>query len=232
MPEPQILSEKKYSTTKYQPPAAFTTKTYSNGPKMAQCELAARPLFQSLRQTYRRGLPVAQLQSNRSFASTPASENAAQSEAQRPAFYKSPDPSLVTSPRLERKLVRSGNAPIGSRRRRAALQNSTNIPFEQLPYQCFQEARKVLMEDREEKIKDIEAEREKIAKLRALETTDAEGEARKQVRLRSLEKQLEKLKIFADINDPSVKRRFEDGNGTNLYVAISVTLLETNTCMI
>lgn len=83
-----------------------------------------------------------------------------------------------------------------------------------MPYQCFQEARKILNADREEKIAQIVAETEKIQRL---ETADAStmrgGEAYKQKRLASMRKYVEELKILADINDPLVKRRFEDGMG-------------------
>jgi large subunit ribosomal protein L35 len=40
------------------------------------------------------------------------------------------------------------------------------------------------------------------------------GEANKQRRLSSMRRELERLKILADINDPMVKKRFEDGDGT------------------
>ncbi|KAL9012188.1 MAG: hypothetical protein Q9173_003039 [Seirophora scorigena] len=124
------------------------------------------------------------------------------------------NPNIVSSPRLERKLVRStGQQPIGSRRRRAALQNSKNIPFEQLPYQCFQEARKLLLADREEKLKQIEEERRRIAKSQAIHAAQHGGEFVKNGRLISMQKYLEKLKILADINDPVIKKRFEDGEG-------------------
>ncbi|KAL8930674.1 MAG: hypothetical protein Q9208_000545 [Pyrenodesmia sp. 3 TL-2023] len=125
------------------------------------------------------------------------------------------DPNIVSSPRLERKLVRTtGQQPIGSRRRRAALQNSKNIPFEQLPYQCFQEARKLLLADREEKLKQIEEERRRIAKVKAVTATQYGGEYVKKGRIVRMQKHLEKLKILADINDPVIKKRFEDGEGT------------------
>lgn len=109
--------------------------------------------------------------------------------------------------------MRKGIAPIGSRRRRAALQDSANVPFEQLPYQCFQEARKVLLADREEKLKDIEATRNKIARLQSLSAAEAGGEQSKKSRLGAYEQHLEHLKILADINDPLVKKKFEDGQG-------------------
>ncbi|KAK0125499.1 hypothetical protein ONS95_000493 [Cadophora gregata] len=124
------------------------------------------------------------------------------------------DPATVTNPRHEKKLMKSGVIPIGSRRRRAALKTSDNIPFEQLPYQCFQEARKVLAADREEKLKLIATERLRISNLVAMDASSLRGgEATKQKRLESMRRHLEYLKIQADINDPLIKKRFEDGEG-------------------
>jgi large subunit ribosomal protein L35 len=124
------------------------------------------------------------------------------------------DRNTTTAAWAERKLLRSGTPPVGSRRRRAAIRTSEDMPFDQLPYQCFQEARKVLQEDRQEKLYAI---RKEMAKIQKLEETPAEqvqgGEARKNMRLTSLRKQLEEYKILADINDPIVKRKFEDGFG-------------------
>jgi len=102
--------------------------------------------------------------------------------------------------------------PIGSRRRRAALQAGEQFPFEQLPYQCFQEARKVLQVDRAEKLKQIEAQRAKLQRLMAADT-QPQNEASKERRMKSMAEHLEELKVWADINDPVVKRRFEDGKG-------------------
>ncbi|EER25073.1 hypothetical protein D8B26_007672 [Coccidioides posadasii str. Silveira] len=180
---------------------------------MAHCELASKQLLQCVRQSYKGGLAALQLQSTRSFTSTAIPFEEAQAETPTQPFYRAPDPALVTSPRLERRLIRAGKFPIGSRRRRAALQGSLNIPFEQLPYQCFQEARKVLIEDRAEKLKQIEIERARLEKLRAVKPEDIGGEALKQSRIKGTERYLEKLKILADINDPLIKRRFEDGLG-------------------
>ncbi len=105
---------------------------------------------------------------------------------------------------------------LGSRRRRAALATTGNVPFEQMPYQCFQEARKILAQDREEKVAKIAAE---TAKIKRLELADAStfrsGESYKQKRLESYRDYVESLKILADINDPLVKRRFEDGQGAS-----------------
>ncbi|KAK5227630.1 mitochondrial 54S ribosomal protein YmL35 [Exophiala xenobiotica] len=137
-----------------------------------------------------------------------------EAEVQRPSFYRDPDPATVFVPRLERKLNRAGNQPIGSRRRRAALAQSPGVPFDQLPYQCFQEARQILIEDRAEKLKKIETERARIARLQEVDpNTFPGGETYKQNRLKSMHAELERLKILADINDPDVKRRFEDGKG-------------------
>ncbi|KAI0413672.1 ribosomal protein YmL35 [Xylaria grammica] len=124
------------------------------------------------------------------------------------------DPNTTTAHWAERKLMRTGTPPIGSRRRRAALRSSQNVPFEQLPYQCFQEARRVLQEDRQEKLQALAKE---LAKVKRLEETPADqvpgGQRKKDLRLTSLRKYIEELKILVDINDPVVKRRFEDGLG-------------------
>lgn len=123
-------------------------------------------------------------------------------------------PALVSTQRDENWPLRSGLPPIGSRRRRAALRDSPNLPFEQLPYQCFQEARKVLAADREEKLKQIELQRARIARLLQQDATVSGGEFEKQRRLTSMRKHLEELKILADINDPAIRKRFQDGEGT------------------
>ncbi|GAP91409.1 putative phosphatidylethanolamine-binding protein [Rosellinia necatrix] len=124
------------------------------------------------------------------------------------------DPNTTTAHWAERKLMRIGTPPVGSRRRRAALRTSENVPFDQLPYQCFQEARKILQEDREEKLKAIA---KKLAKIKQLEEKPAgqlPGTRRDtNMRIQSLKKYVEELKILIDINDPVVKRRFEDGLG-------------------
>lgn len=181
---------------------------------MAHCERASRPLLQCLRSTYVRGLSGFQGQPTRGFQSTAVPREDAQPESQ---DEQNLDPALVSSPRMEKAIMRKGVAPIGSRRRRAALQGSPGIPFEQLPYQCFQEARKILLEDREEKLKQIEATREKLSTLQATPAEDAGGLQAKRSRTGVMEHQLERLKILADINDPMVKKRFEDGLGISLY---------------
>lgn len=126
-------------------------------------------------------------------------------------------PWTVTNPQLERRMTRQGVQPIGSRRLRAAFRSTDNIPFEQLPYQCFQEALKVLKADREEKLKLIQTERLRISNLVATDaSTVSGGEEQKERRLKNMRKHLEDLKIQADINDPLIKKRFEDGIG--LYI--------------
>lgn len=124
------------------------------------------------------------------------------------------DPNITTLPWAEKKLIKKGINPIGSRRRRAAVRQTLNIPFEQLPYHCFQEARKLLAEDRAQKLEDI---RKTYQKLKTLETQSADtyrgGEEYKSKKMRSLRKHLEYLKVQADMNDPAVKRKFEDGFG-------------------
>ncbi|KAL4943590.1 hypothetical protein BDV06DRAFT_189462 [Aspergillus oleicola] len=178
---------------------------------MAHCERASRPLVQCIQKSSIRGLPSVQLQT-RAFQTTTAVQEQAQAKPAKQAFYKSPDPSLVSSKRLEKRLMRQGILPIGSRRRRAALQGSDNLPFEQLPYQCFQEAQKVLLANREEKLKEIASTTEKIAKIEALPEEERTKHST-QNKLRALQSHVTKLQVLADINDPLVKKKFEDGNG-------------------
>jgi large subunit ribosomal protein L35 len=139
-----------------------------------------------------------------------------------PPAPRSLDPNTITSSRDERRLLRSRVFPIGSRRRRAAIRSSQNIPFEQLPYQCFQEARKVLAEDRSEKLDAIEQQRARIDRLKAQDANVSGGEWQKARRMDSMQRHLEKLKIHADINDPMVKKRFEDGGGMFAYMHVYV----------
>lgn len=124
------------------------------------------------------------------------------------------DPVLVSTHTQEQQTTKTALHPIGSRRRRAAIKSTGSIPFEQLPYQCFQEARKILQADREEKIEQIEVERKRIAKVLAQESASCGGEARRKGQLIAMHKHLDHLKILADINDPVIKKRFEDGEGT------------------
>ena len=141
------------------------------------------------------------------------SSNHQDAEAQRSTRNLNPEETTYI-PRFERKLMRTGARLVGSRRRRTALAKSPGIAFDQLPYQCFQEARKILIADREQKVKKIETERARIARLKAVDSsTFPGGDIYKQRRLRSMEAELERLKIVADVNDPNVKRKFEDGKG-------------------
>jgi large subunit ribosomal protein L35 len=82
-----------------------------------------------------------------------------------------------------------------------------------MPYQCFQEARKVLQEDREEKIEKITEMRRRIARWQNIPADEFGGDYVKKGKLVRMQKHLEELKILADINDPVIKKRFEDGMG-------------------
>jgi len=142
------------------------------------------------------------------------------STSSKPSLPPNPGPQPDPSPQLESVTVKENKqADIGSRRRRAALQYTSGIPFEQLPYQCFQEARKILIADREEKLKQIEKERARIIRLRDTDPALCGGEALKKQRLKDLIDKFERLKIMADINDPLVKRKFEDGLGRLLLTS-------------
>ncbi|KAF2867732.1 phosphatidylethanolamine-binding protein [Massariosphaeria phaeospora] len=151
-------------------------------------------------------------------ASAPNDSNAA--TAENPEYMKkwgTLDPSSVVFKRDERRLLRrEGLQPVGSRRRRALLRRSANtpdIPFEQLPYQCFQEARKILLEDRQEKLKQIETQTLRLKNLIAQDPAVSGGQAAKEARMRSMRNYINELVILADINDPVVKKKFEDGQG-------------------
>lgn len=123
------------------------------------------------------------------------------------------DPNTVL-PEFETALMKNGVMPIGSRRRRLALRTTGNLPFEQLPYQAFQEARKILSADREEKLAQIQEALEKISWLEKKETCDINGgQLLKNLKLARVRRQVERLKILADVNDPLVKKNFEDGLG-------------------
>lgn len=130
------------------------------------------------------------------------------------------DPQTVENKKQERRLLRrEGVQPVGSRRRRAALRLSSvrkteEIPFEQLPYQCFQEARKFLLEDRQEKLKEIKTQQQRIQNTAASNAS----EQSKRDRIARMKVHLNNLIIATDINDPIVKRKFEDGQGASLWV--------------
>lgn len=164
-----------------------------------------------------RGLSVRAFSTSAPVAEEVAATTAAAASTQAPP-PSSLDRDNVFTPRAERKLLRTrGLTPVGSRRRRAAILSGSRIPFEQLPFQCFQEARKVLIQHRQEKVEDIDAERQKIARLKAA-SVEPQNEQRHQHRINSMERYLEQLKIHADINDPMVKRRFEDGKGESIFL--------------
>ena len=82
-----------------------------------------------------------------------------------------------------------------------------------MPYQCFQEARKVLALDREEKLAQIAEMRARIVKVSNVPAERMGGEYVKKGKLVRMQKWLEELKVFADVNDPVIKKRFEDGIG-------------------
>ncbi|TVY53337.1 54S ribosomal protein L35, mitochondrial [Lachnellula cervina] len=176
---------------------------------MSACQKAARPLARCLQNT--KSFPQATRAVRTFTSSSRQNEEVVVESTKAPKVW---DPETVTSRKGEKALMRSGVMPIGSRRRRAAIQSSDNIPFEQLPYQCFQEALQVLREDRTEKLEQIKIERLRISNLVAQDASDIKGgEVQKEKRLDSMRRYLEKLKIEADINDPLIKKRFEDGEG-------------------
>lgn len=77
----------------------------------------------------------------------------------------------------------------------------------------------MLQNDRVEKVEEIRMQQGRIERLQARVDgmSGEEGErgmvAKEEHRLRSMRKRLEELKILADINDPVVKKKFEDGFG-------------------
>lgn len=202
---------------------------------MSSCQRVARPIARSLRQaptfqssSFALSRTFMQSAARKDEATTtttttpPPSEpipNTVNTIAQSSESHAPPTDlrNTVTAYWAERKLVKKGLHPIGSRRRRAAIKTSENIPFEHLPYQCFQEARKVLQEDRQEKLQALQST---LASIKRLEETPADqlpgGERKKNMRLTSLREYVEELKILADINDPTVKRKFEDGLGESI----------------
>jgi hypothetical protein len=115
-----------------------------------------------------------------------------------------------------RKLRRRGVVVTGDRRSRLAKLTTPDLPFESLPYECFQEAMKVLRTDRQEKVDKIVETKKRIAVLEAKRTEDDRAENARLKKLKSLRDYAAELEILADINDPVVKRKFEDGTGTRL----------------
>lgn len=124
-----------------------------------------------------------------------------------------PDPLLVSIPSKEPKPRRPKTQLVGSRRWRAASRAIDSVPFEQLPYQCFQEARKILAADREEKLQQIQVQRRRIKRWLATDPAECGGQDGMKGKLVAMQKHLEHLKILADSNDPTIKMRFEDGKG-------------------
>lgn len=196
---------------------------------MSRCQQVGRPILRSLQsgpssRTYTSAFSTTCSRTQDVVADTTASASEPPPPPPPPSNEKQNDPdwkerrldpNTTTLRWAEKKLIKAGTPPVGSRRRRVAIRTSDNVPFEQLPYQCFQEARKILQNDRAEKLdKIVEATR----RLRFIEATDPAtlkgGEVMKARRIDSMRKHIDELKILADINDPSVKRRFEDGLGT------------------
>ena len=188
---------------------------------MSRCEAPSKQLLQSLRRLSIGPAAHSRHVMLRPFTTTITKcDQLEASTSSKPSLPPNPGPQPDPSPQLESVTVKENKqADIGSRRRRAALQYTSGIPFEQLPYQCFQEARKILIADREEKLKQIEKERARIIRLRDTDPALCGGEALKKQRLKDLIDKFERLKIMADINDPLVKRKFEDGLGRLLLTS-------------
>lgn len=180
---------------------------------MSGCRAVARPLTRQLTQPC-----VLRTFSSSAVRASETTQEPAKSttEAKATPTPKDLDPNTV--PReFEQELISQGTMPIGSRRRRDAIRTTGDLPFEQLPYQAFQEARKILAADREQKMANLKQTVEKIAKLEVKDAAAFKGgETMKQIRLRSLRKEAHRQTILADINDPLVKKKFEDGLGTSV----------------
>ncbi|KAK6211632.1 putative phosphatidylethanolamine-binding protein [Colletotrichum tabaci] len=178
----------------------------------SSCRQAIRPLRRCLNNSIATPLPI-----RRSLSTTPApAAEVYKVSRERPETVDPVElnPNTAVAPWAEKDLWKAGTPPIGSRRRRYAIRTSANLPFEQLPYQAFQEARKILAADRQEKLQAIIAEMQKIKRLEGTKGDNVRGgEKMRQRKLASMRQHVERLKILADINDPAVKRRFEDGLG-------------------
>jgi large subunit ribosomal protein L35 len=123
------------------------------------------------------------------------------------------DPHTVYTPKQERLLWENQRLrPIGSRRMRVAKATTPGVPFEQLPYQCFQEARKVLVDHRNEVLEKIKAQTERIERIKNREA-GAQDEKRDGQTIRKLTRNIQGLVIEADSQDPLILKRFEDGKG-------------------
>ncbi|KAK2672512.1 hypothetical protein RAB80_012591 [Fusarium oxysporum f. sp. vasinfectum] len=167
---------------------------------MSRCQAVMRPIARQLRPSVARPFTSAAIRrSAETQTATPSTADL--------------DPNTVL-PEFEQQLMKAGKMPIGSRRRRMAIRSTGDLPFEHLPYQAFQEARKILAVDREEKLAEISKELEKVSRLEATSPEDIKGgQKMKDIKIKSLHKYVERLKILADANDPIVKKRFEDGTG-------------------
>ena len=71
----------------------------------------------------------------------------------------------------------------------------------------------MLAEDRSRKLLEIAEMRKRIAFWQNVPASDLGGEYAKKGKLVRMQKFLENLKILADVNDPVIKKRFEDGMG-------------------
>ncbi|KAG6009941.1 hypothetical protein E4U21_000712 [Claviceps maximensis] len=173
---------------------------------MSRCPAVARPLVRQLRhpscafRPFTTGAPRAAEVQEQGVAAAAAATPSAEPSA------LDLDPNTVL-PEFEMQLMKAGKMPIGSRRRRVAMRTTQNIPFEHLPYQAFQEARKILAADREDKLSRIQVLLEKISRV------ESKDLPLKEFKLMNLRRNVEELKLLADANDPLVKKRFEDGLG-------------------
>lgn len=109
----------------------------------------------------------------------------------------------------------SPSATVTSGGRLRPRSRANTYDWDAMDYHCFQEARRLLAADRADKIRRI---LEQQALIRHIEAQDGDavyrcGEKYKQRRLASLRREVHRLKILADINDPEIRRRFEDGLG-------------------
>lgn len=178
---------------------------------MSRCRAIARPLARQLQQ-HPQPCAIRPFTAGAARAAEAQEPQTQQTQQTQPSGLDL-DPNTVM-PEFEAQLIREGKMPVGSRRRRVAMRTTDSIPFEQLPYQAFQEARRILAADREDKLSKIGAELDKIAWLEAKDAAEVKGgQQMKDTKLASLRRHVEQLKILADVNDPLVKKRFEDGLG-------------------
>lgn len=132
------------------------------------------------------------------------------------------DPRTVHTFKQEKQLKRFRKLlPIGSRRRRIAIASTDNVPFSQLPYQCFQEARMVLAEQRRDILDQVAAQQERIAAQAKRVPDTPEKEQAMRNRIAGMEAKVRELRVEADIHDPMIKKTFEDGHGELLLIAVT-----------